>query len=190
MIQKKIKIWIGILLLLLCAVVIGSLIYRTNQKTPQVKYINVTKGMAAQLESGIDMKVVGVTLYQKADANARYGKNFITMLGKDSTVDYSSLEIQVSLENSTNQEVNFPLSNIYVENNTFCTGIAPEIMDNLPQMQQDMNVTMKAKEKKEVTLSYLLYPSFFSKQQWSHLNFADIYLADQWYPVKRKWLLT
>lgn len=187
---KKIAIWIGIVLLLICVVRAGTLIYQVNQKTPQVQYIYIKKGTAAQVESGIDMKVVAVKVYPKIDANARYGKDFIDMLGSDANIDYKSLEIKVSIENNTNQEKNIPLSNIYIENNIFCTGIAPEIMDNIPEKQQEMDVSMKAKEKKEVILTYLLYPSFFSKQQWNHLDMKDVYLADQWYPVKRKWLLS
>lgn len=182
--------WISLVLFAICIVTASILIYQVNKKTPQVTYINVKKGTTAKLETGIQMKVMQVHLYKKEESNNRYGKKFIAMLGSDANIDYKSLEIEVSLENTANQEEELPLSNIYIENNTFCTGIAPEIMDNLPEVEQDMDVTLKAKEKRDVVLTYLLYPSFFSKQQWSNFHMSNVYLADQWYPVKRKWLLS
>lgn len=55
--------------------------------------------------------------------------------------------------------------------------------------QFDLDVTLKAGEKKEVILPYILFKFQFKQREWEKLEDEVFYISNSRYPVKTKWML-
>lgn len=55
--------------------------------------------------------------------------------------------------------------------------------------QFDLDVTLKAGEKKEVILPYILFKFQFKQSEWEKLEDEVFYISNSRYPVKTKWML-
>ena len=159
-------------------------IVRVNQQYPQVEVVNIDKGQTAQLISGIDMQVVSAQWNSKEEAAQLYGEDFSQAMEED--CNYRTVAVTVELSNTTSEEINVSLYNIYLENNIYCNGLAPEVFFRIGN-NQAMDISIASNEKQEVMLGYVVYELQFTKAQWNNMPDSTFYLADERYPIKRRW---
>lgn len=181
--KKGVKIGIGIVLLVV-SVGVAAKIVQINQKYPQVQKEKISFGETAEMKDGIYLKVLDAKLQSEEEARKAYGEDFAKEM--EEGYEYRVCKVDVELENRTDKEQAVSLYDIYLETNTYCNGLAPEVFCNTDE-NQEMELTLSPNEKKEQTLGYVIYKMQFSKKQWNGMEEENFFLVNERYPVKKRW---
>lgn len=181
--KKEIKISVGIIALAVL-VGVGAKIFQINRKYPQVQKENVCFGENSEMKNGIYLKVVDSKLRSQEEAGKVYGEDFLKEM--EEGYEYRVAEVNVELENRTEEEQMISLYDIYLETNTYCNGLAPEVFYNV-ESNQEMEITLSPNESLQETLGYVLYKVQFSEKQWKEMSSDEFFLTNERYPVKKRW---
>lgn len=184
--KKDIKIGVGIALLFM-AIGVSIKIVQINREYPQVQKKVISVGEMAEMKTETYMKVKSAKWLSEKEAVEKYGAGFSDEM--EEGYEYAIAEVTVELENRSGEEQGISLYEIYLETDTYCNGLAPEVMGSM-EPPQEMEMTLPAGKKKEVTLGYVLYKLQFTDKQWKNLKSMEFYLVNQRYPVKTKWRIS
>lgn len=183
--KRGIKL-IAVAVVAACCIATTIKIIQINQTYPQVQIQNIEFGKKEEMKDNIYMQVKDTKWRTKAEAEEAYGEDFKKQM--EEGVNYKTVEITVDLTNQSKKEQDLALYDIYVESDTYCNGLAPEVFACLSETQ-DMYISLSAGEEKEVTLGYVMYEMQFTGKQWKNLETSPFYLANQRYPLKKRWAI-
>ena len=167
----------------LAVVFLGLKIKQMNEAYPQVEIQDVERGMAEEVQLGVDMRIVDAKLFTMEEAQNRYGEEFIKEVGQG--YSYKTVEVTILLKNETEEVVEIPLYDIYFEQEDYCNGLAPEVFFGIGNETEYVMLTEN--EAKEVTLGYLIFEKQFKAGEWERMRIEDFYLVRQRYPLKIRW---
>lgn len=177
------KRMIIVLAALTVSVCVGMEIKQINTVYPQVKKVDVERTEVAELQSNVNMSIVKAELFSMKEAQLRYGTNFMKEIGEDYI--YRTVEVTVLLENKTESMQDIALYDIYIEQEDYCNGLAPEVFFAIGN--ETDYITLKENEAREVTLGYIVYEKQFMNKEWNTMKIEDFYLARQRYQEKLRW---
>ena len=172
-----------VLAVLAVSIYVGREIKQINMVYPQVKKVDVERTEAAELQPNVNMSIMGAELLSMEDAQLRYGTDFMKEIGVDYA--YRTVEVTVLLENKTESMQDIALYDIYIEQEDYCNGLAPEVFFAIGN--ETDYITLKENEAREVTLGYIVYEKQFRNKEWNTMKIEDFYLVRQRYQEKLRW---
>lgn len=183
--KRGVKLIVVAFVVVLC-IVTAIKIIQINRTYPQVQVQNIDVGKTEEMKDGICMQVEKTKWLSKNEAEKAYGEDFKREMEKG--INYRTIEVTVNLTNQSNKEQEMDLYDIYFENDIYCNGLVPEIFGEL-NGNADMGIRLTSGEEKQVILGYLVYEKQFTGKQWKNLETTPFYLANQRYPVKKRWAI-
>ena len=175
--KKRIIIGAAILLVVLYA----FRIYKVNSEIRAVKEDIIPFGTEREVNNSVNMKINGYTVLSKEEAKEKYNYD----LEMDEEVKI--ILVNVTYFNKTDKSKTVDTRPNSIEKTGYST--ATEMMFYSLCNQFDLDVTLKAGEKKEVILPYILFKFQFKQSEWDKLEDEVFYISDSRYPVKTKWML-
>ena len=164
-------------------VLLGIEIKQINEVYPQVQFVNVERNAVAEVQPGVNMSIVDASMFSIEEAEVRYGDNFVEEIGQN--YSYRTIEVTVRLENKSDEAQGMALYELYLEQEDYCNGLAPEVFFEIGN--ETDYVTIEAGGELEVTLGYLIYKKQFRVNEWDSMVVEDFWIARQRYPEKIKW---
>ena len=162
---------------------IGIEIKQINEAYPQVRFVDVERNAVAEVQPGVNMNIVDTTMFSMEEAQRRYGEDFVEEIGHD--YSYRTIEVIVRLENKSDDVQGVALYDIYLEQEDYCNGLAPEVFFGIGN--ETDYVTIEAGEELEVTLGYLIYKRQFRANEWNSMMVEDFWIVRQRYLEKIRW---
>ncbi len=182
--NKKLGISVVVLLAVVVAIVLlGIEIKQINEAYPQVRFVDVERNAVADVQMGVNMNIVDAAMFSMAEAQMRYGEDFVEEIGQ--SYPYRTIEVTVRLENKTDDVQGVALYDIYLEQEDYCNGLAPEVFFGIGN--ETDYVTIEAGGELEVTLGYLIYKKQFRANEWNSMMVEDFWIVRQRYLEKIKW---
>lgn len=181
-IKKKIIIMIiGIVCILSITVFIRyySLINNEYQDVEITEYSNNESGLTM---FGNSLTILNKTWYSKEELKSKY--NYIDDQYKDS--EELCLMLEVEIQNTTKEDIDFPLYSIVLVTSGFSNGINPELY-LLCNKDIGMNLTIKPDEKIKVNVPYTMFDFQFVKNEWEMIENRDFDFVEYSYPKKYIW---
>ena len=176
--MKK-RVIIGAVILLV--VLYAFRVYKVNSETRAVKEVIIPFGTEREVSNSVNMKINGYTVLSKEEAKEKYNYD----LEMDEEVKI--ILVNVTYFNKTNKSKTVDTRPNSIEKTGYST--ATEMMFYSLCNQFDLDVTLKAGEKKEVILPYILFKFQFKQSEWEKLEDEVFYISNSRYPVKTKWML-
>lgn len=183
------KLWKNVVILLaivVVAVILGIEIKQINEAYPQVRFVDVERDGEAEVQPGVNMRILAAAMFSMEESQMRYGKKFVEEIGDNYL--YRTIEVSVCLENKTDDAQSVALYDIYLEQEDYCNGLAPEVFYGIGN--ESDYVTIEAGEELKVTLGYLIYKKQFRDNEWNSMTVEDFWIVRQRYPEKIKWRLS
>ena len=175
--KKRVIIGVVILLVVLHA----FRVYKVNSEIRAVKEVIIPFGTEREVSNNVNMKINGYTVLSKEEAKEKYNYD----LEMDEEVKI--ILVNVTYFNKTNKSKTVDTRPNSIEKTGYST--ATEMMFYSLCNQFDLDVTLKAGEKKEVILPYILFKFQFKQREWEKLEDEVFYISNSRYPVKTKWML-
>ena len=175
--KKRVIIGAVILLVVLHA----FRVYKVNSEIRAVKEVIIPFGTEREVSNNVNMKINGYTVLSKEEAKEKYNYD----LEMDEEVKI--ILVNVTYFNKTDKSKTVDTRPNSIEKTGYST--ATEMMFYSLCNQFDLDVTLKAGEKKEVILPYILFKFQFKQSEWDKLEDEVFYISDSRYPVKTKWML-
>lgn len=175
--KKRVIIGAVILLVVLHA----FRVYKVNSEIRAVKEVIIPFGTEREVSNNVNMKINGYTVLSKEEAKEKYNYD----LEMDEEVKI--ILVNVTYSNKTNKSKTVDTRPNSIEKTGYST--ATEMMFYSLCNQFDLDVTLKAGEKKEVILPYILFKFQFKQREWEKLEDEVFYISNSRYPVKTKWML-
>jgi hypothetical protein len=176
-VKKRVIIGAVILLVVLHA----FRVYKVNSEIRAVKEVIIPFGTEREVSNNVNMKINGYTVLSKEEAKEKYNYD----LEMDEEVKI--ILVNVTYFNKTNKSKTVDTRPNSIEKTGYST--ATEMMFYSLCNQFDLDVTLKAGEKKEVILPYILFKFQFKQREWEKLEDEVFYISNSRYPVKTKWML-
>lgn len=176
--MKK-QVIIGTVILLV--VLYAFRVYKVNSEIRAVKEDIIPFGTEREVSNSVNMKINGYTVLSKEEAKEKYDYD----LGMDEEVKI--ILVNVTYFNKTDKSKTVDTRPNSIEKTGYST--ATEMMFYSLCNQFDLDVTLKAGEKKEVILPYILFKFQFKQSEWEKLEDEVFYISNSRYPVKTKWML-
>lgn len=175
--KKRVIIGVVILLVVLHA----FRVYKVNSEIRAVKEVIIPFGTEREVSNNVNMKINGYTVLSKEEAKEKYNYD----LEMDEEVKI--ILVNVTYFNKTNKSKTVDTRPNSIEKTGYST--ATEMMFYSLCNQFYLDVTLKAGEKKEVILPYILFKFQFKQREWEKLEDEVFYISNSRYPVKTKWML-
>ena len=156
-------------------------VYKVNSEIRAVKEDIIPFGTEREVNNSVNMKINGYTVLSKEEAREKYNYD----LEMDEEVKI--ILVNVTYFNKTDKSKTVDTRPNSIEKTGYST--ATEMMFYSLCNQFDLDVTLKAGEKKEVILPYILFKFQFKQSEWDKLEDEVFYISDSRYPVKTKWML-
>ena len=176
--MKKVAI-VGAVILLV--VLYAFRVYKVNSEIRAVKEDIIPFGTEREVSNSVNMKINGYTVLSKEEAKEKYNYD----LEMDEEVKI--ILVKVTYFNKTNKSKTVDTRPNSIEKTGYST--ATEMMFYSLCNQFDLDVTLKAGEKKEVILPYILFKFQFKPNEWEKIEDKEFYISNSRYPVKTKWML-
>ena len=176
--MKK-RVIIGTVILLV--VLYAFRVYKVNSEIRAVKEDIIPFGTEREVSNSVNMKINGYTVLSKEEAKEKYNYD----LEMDEEVKI--ILVNVTYFNKTDKSKTVDTRPNSIEKTGYST--ATEMMFYSLCNQFDLDVTLKAGEKKEVILPYILFKFQFKQSEWEKLEDEVFYISNSRYPVKTKWML-
>ena len=176
--MKK-QVIIGTVILLV--VLYAFRVYKVNSEIRAVKEDIIPFGTEREVSNNVNMKINGYTVLSKEEAKEKYNYD----LEMDEEVKI--ILVNVTYFNKTDKSKTVDTRPNSIEKTGYST--ATEMMFYSLCNQFDLDVTLKAGEKKEVILPYILFKFQFKQREWEKLEDEVFYISNSRYPVKTKWML-
>lgn len=176
--MKK-QVIIGTVILLV--VLYAFRVYKVNSEIRAVKEDIIPFGTEREVSNSVNMKINGYTVLSKEEAKEKYNYD----LEMDEEVKI--ILVNVTYINKTNKSKTVDTRPNSIEKTGYST--ATEMMFYSLCNQFDLDVTLKAGEKKEVILPYILFKFQFKPNEWEKIEDKEFYISNSRYPVKTKWML-
>jgi hypothetical protein len=176
-VKKRVIIGAVILLVVLHA----FRVYKVNSEIRAVKEVIIPFGTEREVSNNVNMKINGYTVLSKEEAKEKYNYD----LEMDEEVKI--ILVNVTYFNKTNKSKTVDTRPNSIEKTGYST--ATEMMFYSLCNQFDLDVILKAGEKKEVILPYILFKFQFKQREWEKLEDEVFYISNSRYPVKTKWML-
>ena len=176
--MKKVAI-VGAVVLLV--VLYAFRVYKVNSEIRAVKEDIIPFGTEREISNSVNIKINGYTVLSKEEAKEKYNYD----LEMDEEVKI--ILVNVTYFNKTNKSKTVDTRPNSIEKTGYST--ATEMMFYSLCNQFDLDVTLKAGEKKEVILPYILFKFQFKQREWEKLEDEVFYISNSRYPVKTKWML-
>ena len=175
--KKRVIIGAVILLVVLHA----FRVYKVNSEIRAVKEVIIPFGTEREVSNNVNMKINGYTVLSKEEAKEKYNYDL------DMDAEVKIILVNVTYFNKTNKSKTVDTRPNSIEKTGYST--ATEMMFYSLCNQFDLDVTLKAGEKKEVILPYILFKFQFKQREWEKLEDEVFYISNSRYPVKTKWML-
>ena len=182
--KKKIKLLLlGIVFVLIVKFALN--IVKINCEYRQAKNVSIPINTKEKVNDSLAMTVIDAKLLNMEESTAEYGNDIVD---EEDDVEFKTICVEVEFENLSDKEIEGQIFDFSIESNVYSNGISPE-MYGAVNNGQNMYLTLGAKEKKKVYLTYVLYCNQFGVQKWNKLDLKDFYIVKDRYPVKTKWKL-
>lgn len=179
--MKKKMIGIVVVIVLVTTFLCGY--KKINDQFPPTKEIWIAMGETTEFQEGILITINHKRILTDKEKEVVYEKR-----GEEPLMDLKILEVEATLENTTDQNQEVALYNMEMET----LGMLNGVRDVLVDLQDDVQITVQKlnpKESRKVIVQYEIISSMFSKKEWSTIEDRKFWLTYTLYPEKRMLML-
>lgn len=176
--MKK-SVVIGLFILLIAFYIYR--VYKVNTEFESVKEKIIPFGQETEISEGISMKVNKYRMISGKEASKYYDYDY------NPNIRDIIILVNVTYYNNTKESKIVDTRPAYIEKTGFST--ATEMMLYKSCNSFGLDVELKAGEKKNVILPYILYEFQFKRDEWEKIDKEVFYISNSRYPIKTKWLL-
>ena len=180
--KNKIILIVTIIVALLVGVIFVIFYKDANKNFKEVKVTKYENKTAGKTMYNNMFTVLSKEWYSEKDLNKKFGYK------KSDEIKYEEkcLIFETVVENTTKNEIKFPLYEIYVETKGFANGINQELFIKCNN-EMGMNMTLKPGEKINVKIPYVMNTFHFTSKEWMALKDRKFELVEYSYPEKYVW---
>lgn len=180
--RKKVLIVIGIAVAVL---VTAAGYWNINRKLPPAVLEEAKIGEQLEFHDGVMISVDSDRFLTEEEQEQLYKET-----GTERRWASRVLEVNLVLENTTAEDRQVVLSDMYLEGTGIADGIPLDITSSSGGRYSSNQQELQPGEKKQISYPYVIIQNQISKKEWKHITEREFWLTFSSYPVKSKLLLS
>lgn len=158
--------------------------WNINRKMPPAIVEEAKIGEQLELMDGV---MVSVDSYRFLSDEEQ--KQLIEKVAIDPWVEYKSLEVHLTIENTSTERKKIVISDLNVEGTGMSNGLPKECIDASQGKYSSIAQDLQPKQKKQICFPYNIIKNEIAEKEWDHIEERKIWLTFSSYPIKTKLLL-